>query len=1422
MIHDHGEPMRKLLLLFMITLTLTAAAQHQYLSGNNFNISYITMENGLLHDFIDDIYLDSRGFIWISTSSGLSRYDGFSFINYHMGTSPISLNGNAVHMVREDNFNRLWIASDGGLDILNLEYQRIENLFDGTDPSLVSFMKSPVKNITKDSAGDIWLVTDYIYKIMLNEKGEVTNIFKLPDNLQSMRFVAMEDVDKDGNIWAGYHDNIFKLYMNNHTLRAIPVSKKFNFKENSIITRILPDKNEVWIGTVHGLHRYFRNEDVVKIYENKPSDPLSISHNYIADIVLSQTNQLIIGTLRGINIFNPLTDGFEKIVADQSSQGKGLNSNFINCLYNVGDIVWCGTETGGINMIKPKNLSIQSYTYNEQDQGSLSPNPVNVILEDQDAQLWVGTVEGGLNLKKKGEESFSHFTESSSTQLSHNSVSALSLDDRDRLWVGTWGYGISVINRKKPAQKTSIKINSGNYPGLLIDLIGGLLHDTINNCMWIGSNQGLYCYELMNDSLFIPSPENIFANIQGIIGMTIDEKGVLWAGSQEGVYSIDLESKQNTSFDIHHYRNKLDAPGSSLVEKITSLCLDSDNVLWLGSDGYGIYKRLVNEDGTCSFKAYKNSDGLANNSVRGILEDDMGYLWISTSHGLSRFDKQEESFVNFFKSEGFESDQFYWNAYHKSKRGTLYFGTLNGLIAINPSQINMPLPNYRVSLTNFFLENEKVFPGELIEKDITLSNKISLHEKHKSFTIEFSALNYIHSGNYTYSYRLVGYDEKWIELPPHIHSASFMNLPAGKYTFQVTYHPKNQKEFGEITELEIIIRPYFYKTTWFAFLCLIVAISIFLLWYFWHIRSYEEKQKQLSQIVDERTKELEKQKETLMLQKKELSDQNLVLSNQNEQITWQKNQLISMTEEVERMNRDKLEFFTNISHEFRTPVTLIMGPVQRALKLSNDPYVIEQLHYAERNSKYLLSLVNQLMDFQKIESGKTEINYTMGDFTAFIDSVINSFEQQINEREIRLRRLISLKNAQFFYDDESLRKIIINLLANAVKFTPNGGEITLFVKSITAREDQQEKLYISVRDSGTGIPEEDLTNIFRRYYQSRSHIRFPVYGQSGTGIGLYLCKQLTQMLGGEIWAKNNRKEGCTFRMLLPLHRNNPQPQIEVENDAQKTVKGTPILLDSNQEQWQKNRMTFLVVEDNPDMKNYICSILSSTYNTLKANNGAEALLILDKHHVDFIISDLMMPEMDGIELSKRVKSKIATSHIPFLMLTAKTSESARLDSYRVGVDSYLIKPFDEEMLTTRINNILKARQRSQQLFSEKMNTNVFEMNEESFDKKFMDQLLRILKENYRNPDFSVEEFAAAAGVSKSTLNNKLNALSGKSTGQFIRDYRLKIAYNEIIQNKTTRNKNISDIAYDVGFNDPKYFTRCFTRQFNVTPSKLLE
>ena len=361
-------------------------------------------------------------------------------------------------------------------------------------------------------------------------------------------------------------------------------------------------------------------------------------------------------------------------------------------------------------------------------------------------------------------------------------------------------------------------------------------------------------------------------------------------------------------------------------------------------------------------------------------------------------------------------------------------------------------------------------------------------------------------------------------------------------------------------------------------------------------------------------------------------------------------------------------------------------------------------------------------------------------------------------------------------------------------------------------------MYICVCDTGPGIPEEDLNRIFNRFYQSQNQVKYPVYGQAGTGIGLYLCKRIVQMHGGEIMVRNNRLSGCSFRLLLPLQREEEKDdKLIIINSNDSSINATP----TSQTPKEKEALTILVVEDNVDMRGYIRSILREQYNVLEAADGEEALHILNSNPVDFIISDLMMPVMDGVELSRRVKDTFAISHIPFLMLTAKTSQEARLESYRMGVDEYLLKPFDETLLLTRIQNILENRKRYQRKFTLDMDVDVLNMEEESGDKKFMNQIMEVIKENYKNSYFEVSDFSEAVGVSKSLLNKKLQSLIGQSAGQFIRNYRLNIARELILKNRETKNMNIAEIAYEVGFNDPKYFTRCFTKYFNTTPSSLL-
>lgn len=1410
--------MKKTLFIFLLLASLHAFADIS-LQGkiSSYNFSQLKIEDGLPNNYVDDIFKDSKGFLWVSTSNGLSRYDGYEFRHYHTTSDAVRLKSNFVKQVCEDNFNRLWIGTEAGVDVLDMQTNRLAELNLPT-----GVLEQGCSHVFKDYEGSIWIISvDNLYKISFNETGHISNISTLilkPEE-KEIQITAINQIDKD--IWIGYNHSLYKVTQKESTLylsHALPINI-FDAKV-SIIHCLLQKKSEVWIGTNRGLYRYNRETNSHQRYRHEDSKPTSLSQSYITALALGSSDEIIAATLKGLNFYNSIEDNFIHVMQTKGSVDGGLNCNFVNSLLVDDESIWVGTEIGGLNRMTLQSLLLRKYVHDKDHSESLSDNPVNSIFEDSNGNLWVGTVEGGLNLKLKGSQKFMHFVHSASDKnsISHNSISVITQDNKNRLWVGTWGMGVNVTSLDHPGSSTRfVNYSSEKKHNLKSDFITSMCFDSINNGMWISTDAGLHFLNFTKNKIdHIPLGKKHSYN-NSIGGMCIDRKACLWIGASKGLLKVDLLSyaKSHSDFTPVFKRCAIKGQETHYVEKINCVYEDSDGKIWVGSYGNGLSLLEEESNNEFIFSNFTTKDGLPNNNVLSILEDNDKQLWLSTNYGLSCFNPKTKSFRNFTTNDGILENQFYWNAAFKSSlTGTMYFGNLAGMIALKGYRNSVKQNVEHVVLTKLSVLNEVIHQGgnKYLNNDITCARKLEMHESDKSFSIEFSALNYTNTKAIKYAYRLKGFDDQWTETDGLQHSVNYTNLNSGKYTFQVKVLSNNSSVQGEVTELFISIKPFFYKTWWFYSIVIMIVFLSSASYYLWRISALQKQKKLLTLEVQSRTEALENK--TI-----ELSNQNIVLKEQYEKINQQKVELVKISKKLQEVTEDKIAFFTNITHEFRTPITLITGPIERAIQLSYNPEVLEQLHIVDRNSKSLLLLVNQLLDFRKVESNTIQLNKKSGDIVSLIDEIVVPFHAFAMERNIKIQTYYRMDNSSYYFDEEWIQKVVVNLLSNAIKFTPNDGLIKLYVSTFVQENAQKDKVYLSVNDSGIGIQEKDVNLIFNRFYQSKKGTKFPVYGQSGTGIGLYLCERIIRQHGGSIIVKNNKKKGVSFRVMLYLKKSTEQ----LPEKANITTEETITSVEQPSKITNTNMKSILIVDDNQDMRRYIRSILCKTYRILEAENGKEALNILyQSDEVDFIISDIMMPIMDGIEFSRKVKENIATSHIPILMLTAKSSEENRMESYKIGVDEYLVKPFDEKILLLRIENILKIRQQHHKMFKINMDPSLLNIDEESKDKKFMDKVMEVVNQNYKDPEFEVIVFSGKMGMSKTLLNTKLQELTGQSIAKFIRSYRLKAAQKIIETNSKTRNMNISEIAYEVGFNDPKYFTRVFSNHFGVSPSSLMD
>ena len=810
--------MKYVLLTLLIELLSMANSVAQIQLFEQYDVSYLNIMTGLPNNFVNDIFMDSRGFVWIATQSGgLVRYDGY---NCYFGTriQGLSLRSNSCRNLTEDRFHRLWVSFDEGTSIVDLDMMR--QVMPKVKPGILDLNKIISERsvrVMTDSKGCIWLVTmGYIYRIAFNNQGEVVQILSFSYKANTPD-VIITDIDQDGCPWVCLNSTLVKLKAQGGRLQVAKTISSLKNTGIAFLSALIKYQGKYWLGTNHGLYIMNPNGTVLKAfrYTGKKGD---LSHDFISCLSVFGKS-LLVGTYCGIDVLQVGKTVFD--VWDVCHKTVPLSSNFIHCISNSHGNLWIGTESGGITKLSPRQLLLTNYIHSD-NPASISPNAVNSMLIDSRQQLWVGTVEGGLNMKKSGESSFLHINKSNSA-LTHNSVSCLTTDGRNMMWVGTWGGGVHQMQIDYPQDIRPLQIPAKFQESLLF--VGTLTYDRINNGLWIGTNDGLFFYNFKSNSLEQPFLEN--RTIRGCIGSIITRGGMLYVGCVEGMVVVDLKSRKSRKgyFSFRHIRHKLDNPKSKIIDKICSFYEAKDGTLWLGSNGYGLYKRVVNKNGKVSYENYSMAQGLSNNSVKGIVEDQKGNLWITTDYGLTHLNPKTGVFTKYTEDDGLISSQFYFNSAVKSPFGALYLGTTAGLIQLNGENVERIYKGH-LRFTGLTIDQREAYAGSrFLKEDISIAHDIYLHESDKAFMIDFSTLNFGSETQGVYSYRLKGFDNDWIQLQPGQHSVRYTSLPSGDYTFEVKYSSVLQTDENSIS-INVHVIPYFWKSWWFFLLILLLVVVI--------------------------------------------------------------------------------------------------------------------------------------------------------------------------------------------------------------------------------------------------------------------------------------------------------------------------------------------------------------------------------------------------------------------------------------------------------------------------------------------------------------------------------------------------------------------------------------------------------------------
>lgn len=1345
------------------------------------NFTSLTVKEGLSSNTVNAIVKDRYGLMWFGTANGLSKFDGSNFTVYrHDPDIATSLPANEILSLYQDHNGTIWIGTSGGglcyYDRKTDSFLRFRG--DGSWPEL---NKISVRTIVGDHEGRIWVGTYHDVRMIDPKTGRITplHIDGLAQIGGTISVVISVFEDSKQQMWVGTNNGLYLYnWQSSKFTRFAHQNGDTSSLSNNIIKTIAEDsKGNLWIGTYAGLNKWIAHGRF-KTYRRNIGAAKNIASGVVFCIYAEKDGKIWVGTEDGIDIFDPVSNSLRTIVSDPRNVFSLKNKSIRSIFIDPQGIYWIGTFGGGISKYN-KNLVLFNLKESDPfDPYGLRSPVVTAFANYKNNAIFVGTDGGGLELFDRNTGLFKQYSIKSKLNASNKALSVLTLyfDTKGKLWAGTYHDGLFCVD--PVTGKYQQFVADGTINGPSENNISAVTENS-NGEIWIGTlGDGVDIYDpgthhfkqLDYGTNTIAALPRLPIN-QYISSITRIPDGSIWISTiGNGIIAYNSAKHAFTQYLKENY---------GLADDVVQhIYVAANGIIWAATNnGLSAY-----DPETKKFTNYTEKQGLSNNFIKAILGDDKGTLWLSTDRGISRFNPKENTFRNFTPENGIQQSSFSPGAGIKTPKGDIFFGGQDGFNFFNASKLPLASKPGRVVLTDLKVSNESVKPAENapINEQIGTSKEIRL-KYGRNFSISYVSIDYTSPKQNQYAYKLVGFDNNW-NFVHHSRTANYTNIDPGTYTFQIKATNRDRDWNYPLTEIRVIVLPPFWRTS-YAYVCYVLAIASIL--FFLRARG-------IRKLRNEFEDEQEKAKIKQLLEQERLE-----------------------AERLHELDLLKIKFLTDISHEFRTPIALILAPVEKLLDNKLAEEISADIRMIYRNVKRLLNMVNQLLDFRKMEENELRLNLVPGNIVSFITEAAESFKDIAAKKYIGLHIEHRFADWTVYFDHDKLERIIFNLLSNAFKFTQTGGTVSIETDIINGN-DTCPTFILQVSDTGIGVAPQDLKKIFERFFQPEQN---KLILNQGTGIGLSITKEFVELHGGKIMAEQLEK-GAKFIIELPL-----APVVEaigtgIIEDQFRSAQQAPQIKESDNHLLPDTSVklpTVILVEDNDEFRNYLAVHLKQYYHIVEATNGKAGWQKTLSTHPQLVVSDINMPEMNGIELSRKIKADKRTSHIPVILLTALTGEEQQLKGLKSGANDYLTKPFNFQILGTRINNLLHLNRSLKDAYSKQIQLTGEQIVTESADVKLLTCIVKFIEDKISDPDLSVEELSKHIGMSRGSLYYKLIEITGLTPVEYIRSVKL----NRAAALLETSDFNVSQIAYMTGFGTASYFSRSFKVKFKLLPSEYL-